>query len=113
MSGVLVRSVGVVGRRAITSRCMSTLSGTIVDRAAGLTSDQAMLLHMADDFASNELAPHAAEWDEKHIMPLDVLKKAGELGFGGMYVKEDVGGMGYSVSSVLLCNSLSLYLFPP
>lgn len=35
----------------------------------------------------------AAEWDEKHIMPLDALKKAGELGFGGMYVREDVGGM--------------------
>ena len=72
---------------------MSTLSGTVVDKSLGLNSDQTMLLHMAEDFANNELAPHAAEWDEKHVMPLDALKKAGELGFGGMYVREDVGGM--------------------
>lgn len=52
-----------------------------------------MLLAMAEDFAANELAPHAAEWDEKHIWPTDAFKKAGELGFGGMYVREDVGGM--------------------
>ena len=68
-------------------------TGTVVDKSLGLTEDQKMLQAMADDFAENELAPHAAEWDEKHIMPIDVFKKAGELGFGGMYVRDDVGGM--------------------
>jgi isobutyryl-CoA dehydrogenase len=71
-------------------------TGTVVDKSHGLTDDQQMLLSMAENFAASELAPRAAEWDEKHIMPLEVLKKAGELGFGGMYVREDVGGTGLS-----------------
>lgn len=72
------------------------IAGTVVDKSHALTEDQQMLLSMAETFAASELAPKAAEWDEKHIMPLDVLKKAGELGFGGMYVREDVGGTGLS-----------------
>src|SRR5262249_54610201 len=34
----------------------------------------------------------AREWDEGEIFPVDVLRKAAALGFGGVYVREDVGG---------------------
>jgi len=42
------------------------------------------------------MAPHAAEWDAECIFPIDVIQKAGALGFCGMYTPEDVGGMGLS-----------------
>lgn len=47
---------------------------------------------VAASFAKEELAPHGAKWDEEKIFPLDTLRKAASLGFGGLYVKEDVGG---------------------
>lgn len=57
------------------------------------TSDErAALLEAVRDFAQSELAPHALEWDEQKHFPRDVLGRAGELGLGGLYVREDVGG---------------------
>jgi alkylation response protein AidB-like acyl-CoA dehydrogenase len=47
---------------------------------------------MARKFASDKLAPHAAEWDEKEIFPVETLREAAALGFAGIYVKSDVGG---------------------
>lgn len=45
-------------------------------------------------FAESELEPSAIEWDEKKHFPIDVLQRAGELGLGGIWVSEDVGGVG-------------------
>jgi alkylation response protein AidB-like acyl-CoA dehydrogenase len=59
-----------------------------------LTSDQRDLRDVARRFADEFLAPHAQEWDADKHFPVDVLRKAGELGMGGMYVREDVGGSG-------------------
>ncbi len=33
------------------------------------------------------MLPHAKLWDEKEIFPTDVLRKAGELGFGSIYCR--------------------------
>jgi alkylation response protein AidB-like acyl-CoA dehydrogenase len=38
------------------------------------------------------MAPHAERWDAEKEFPLETLRKAAELGFGGMYVRDDVGG---------------------
>ena len=38
------------------------------------------------------MMPHARDWDEHEIFPVEALRKAAALGFGGIYVKEDVGG---------------------
>ena len=38
------------------------------------------------------MMPHAREWDENEIFPVDTLRKAAALGFGGIYVRDDVGG---------------------
>jgi alkylation response protein AidB-like acyl-CoA dehydrogenase len=59
-----------------------------------LTDDQKELQKMARDFSEGELAPKAAEWDEKKIFPKDVLKQAGELGFLSIYTPEEFGGIG-------------------
>ncbi len=54
--------------------------------------DQTAIWDAAKDFADAELAPHSARWDEEHHFPVDVMRKAAELGFAGLYVREDVGG---------------------
>nr|WP_200830080.1 acyl-CoA dehydrogenase family protein [Microbacterium sp. SLBN-154] len=54
--------------------------------------DRAAILEAVRDFAATEIAPYALEWDEKKTFPRDVLSRAGELGLGGLYVAEDVGG---------------------
>jgi alkylation response protein AidB-like acyl-CoA dehydrogenase len=61
-----------------------------------LNENQLAFQDAARNFASGEMAPFAALWDEKKIFPKDVLKKAGELGFMGMYCSEDVGGLNLS-----------------
>ena len=38
------------------------------------------------------MMPHARDWDEGEIFPVETLRQAAALGFGGIYVKEDVGG---------------------
>jgi alkylation response protein AidB-like acyl-CoA dehydrogenase len=57
-----------------------------------LNEDQRAFQDMAASFSRDELAPHAADWDENSHFPIPTLRKAAELGFGGIYVKEDVGG---------------------
>ncbi|PVG83570.1 acyl-CoA dehydrogenase [Nocardioides gansuensis] len=52
---------------------------------------QAMLLAVRK-FAESELAPHAQERDEKKLFPVEVLARAGDLGLGGIYTKEEHGG---------------------
>lgn len=49
---------------------------------------------MAYNFAKTELEPHAAEWDRTKHFPMDVYKKAADLGFAGIYVNEEYGGCG-------------------
>lgn len=45
-------------------------------------------------FAESELAPHAVAWDRDKHFPVDVLRRAGEIGLGGIWIAEDVGGSG-------------------
>lgn len=61
-----------------------------------LNEDQAAFADMARAFAVNELEPQAAEWDLQQIFPVEVIQKAGELGFCGLYSPDDVGGLGLS-----------------
>jgi alkylation response protein AidB-like acyl-CoA dehydrogenase len=57
-----------------------------------LSPEQRAFQQAAREFASAEMAPHAQEWDEKHIFPIATLRKAAGLGFGGICVRNDVGG---------------------
>ncbi len=61
-----------------------------------LNEDQIAFADMARAFAQNELEPQAGEWDQEAIFPVEVLQKAGELGFCGLYTPEEVGGLGLS-----------------
>ncbi|PZU10492.1 MAG: acyl-CoA dehydrogenase [Sphingobium sp.] len=59
-----------------------------------LTDDQRTIQDMAQRFTADAITPLAAEWDEKHIFPRDTIRAAAELGFGGIYVSEEAGGIG-------------------
>ncbi len=59
-----------------------------------LTDDQLAIQDMAQKFTADAITPHAGKWDEEHIFPRDVIKQSAELGFGGIYVSEESGGIG-------------------
>ena len=61
-----------------------------------LSEEQLAFQGVARDFARDEMEPHAREWDAGSVFPEETLRKAAELGFAGIYVKDDVGGTGLS-----------------
>ncbi|TVO57865.1 isovaleryl-CoA dehydrogenase [Denitromonas halophila] len=63
-----------------------------------------MLRDAVWDFASNEIAPRAAEIDQKNEFPPELWKKLGDLGLHGMTAEEEYGGtqMGYLAHIVAL-----------
>ena len=61
-----------------------------------LSQDQRSMRDMVLDFAAERLAPHALEWDENRHLPLDVIRQTADLGMGGIYLGEDVGGSNLS-----------------
>ena len=67
-----------------------------------LTEDQQAVVAMVRDFASERIAPNAAKWDETKHFPVDVLREAGQLGMGGIYVAEEFGGSGLTRSDAVL-----------
>lgn len=72
------------------------------------SEDQRAFRDTARAFAAGHIAPHAATWDEEHIFPRDVLEKAAELGFAGLYVGDDVGGAGLNrLDAVMVFEELS------
>jgi alkylation response protein AidB-like acyl-CoA dehydrogenase len=67
-----------------------------------LTPEQQLIRDTARDFALRELEPHAEEWDEGHIFPRDMFDKMAQLGFAGMTVPEECGGVGADYLSYIL-----------
>lgn len=59
-----------------------------------LNEDQRAYQQSARSFAAHEMAAQAAHWDANAHFPLDVIAHAGELGFCGLYVPEELGGLG-------------------
>lgn len=67
-----------------------------------------MIQELAYNFAKSELEPHAAEWDRTKHFPKDVYKQVADLGFAGIYVKEENGGSGLGrLESTLIFEGLS------
>ncbi|MHA6288496.1 isobutyryl-CoA dehydrogenase [Maricaulis sp. CAU 1757] len=61
-----------------------------------LTEDQTLIRDMARKFAADRMKPNAAQWDEDKHFPVEVMREAAELGFAGIYTRDDVGGSGLS-----------------
>ncbi|MDX2436817.1 MAG: acyl-CoA dehydrogenase family protein [Acidobacteriota bacterium] len=62
-----------------------------------LSQDQGAIRDMVRDFACNEIAPNALEWDENQHFPRELFAKLGELGMLGVVIPEAWGGaeLGY------------------
>ncbi|MBU1708156.1 acyl-CoA dehydrogenase family protein, partial [bacterium] len=67
-----------------------------------LTEDQKMVRDTIRQFAADEIAPGAADRDEKEEYPAEILKKLGELGFMGVNTSERYGGAGMDMVSYIL-----------
>ncbi|MCL6430071.1 MAG: acyl-CoA dehydrogenase [Anaerolineae bacterium] len=97
-----------------------------------LSEEHEMIRKMARDFAQKEVAPAAADVDEQGRLPIENIRKMGEIGFLGLTVSEEYGGAGadtvgyviaieeiakvcastaaiMSVQNSLVCQGLELY----
>ena len=77
-------------RLASTSTSTSGSSGPWFD----LTNEQKSLIEMTEKFTREEIIPRAAEYDKSMDFPVDIFKKAWELGFANSSVPVKYGGMG-------------------
>ena len=57
-----------------------------------LSDEQRMIRDMARDFAREQLAPNAAQWEKDKWIPEAIATQMGELGLLGMVVPEQWGG---------------------
>jgi len=67
-----------------------------------LNDEHKMIRDAARDFAQNEIAPIAAEFDESGEFPMATIKKMGEMGFMGVEVSEEYGGAGMDTLAYVL-----------
>lgn len=58
------------------------------------SEEQELIAESARNFAEQYIRPHIMEWDETQHFPVDILKKAGEMGFMGIFIPEEYGGSG-------------------
>ncbi len=67
-----------------------------------LSEEHEMIRQAARDFAQNEIAPIAAEFDESGEFPYKTIMKMGEMGFMGIEVPEEYGGAGMDTLAYVL-----------
>jgi len=60
------------------------------------------IVALARDFAQREIAPYAADWDREKRYPDEVIRQLGELGFFGMRIPEEYGGLGLDPVTYLM-----------
>lgn len=70
------------------------ISETMTSMQFDYSETHQMVAQSAKEFAEQYIRPHVMEWDEKQHLPVDVLQKAGEMGFMGVLVPEELGGSG-------------------
>jgi alkylation response protein AidB-like acyl-CoA dehydrogenase len=61
-----------------------------------LTDEQKQIKQMVREFCESEIKPNIMKWDEAQYFPMDVFRKAGELGMLGVTLPEEYGGAGLS-----------------
>jgi alkylation response protein AidB-like acyl-CoA dehydrogenase len=73
-----------------------------------LSTEQRVLRERAAEFADREVAPYAAELDREDRVPFETLEKLAQMGFMGLCVPEEYGGVGADfLSYVLLLEEIS------
>jgi alkylation response protein AidB-like acyl-CoA dehydrogenase len=62
-----------------------------------LTNEQKDIVKAAKEFAEGEFPDRAEEFDQNETFDLDIWRKACELGFVGVWIKEEYGGPGMGI----------------
>ena len=57
-----------------------------------LDDEQQAIRDAVRDFAQEQIAPHAEQWDEEHHFPREIMKPLGEMGLTGLLAPEELGG---------------------
>ncbi len=70
-----------------------------------LTDEHRMIQQAAREFAEQEIAPIAAEYDESGEFPMETIRKMGEMGFMGIEVPEEYGGAGMDTLAYVLAET--------
>src|SRR3990172_3692334 len=97
------RCSGRGGGRAAWAGSPAAGSMSTLDLMAPEVAEQRReIVAMARDFAAREITPHAAEWDRVKAMPREVLARLGELGFFGLRIPEEYGGLGLDALTYLM-----------
>ncbi|MGH3314105.1 MAG: acyl-CoA dehydrogenase family protein [Streptomyces sp.] len=71
-------------------------------RDFGLTETQRDFRSMAADFVDAEIAPHARDWDRAERVDPGIVKRLGQLGFLGLTIPEQYGGVDADLLSYVL-----------
>ena len=67
------------------------------------------IFEVAHAFGQDKIAPHSNAWEDAGTIPREVLKEAAELGFGALYVPEDLGGTGLTrLEATLVFEALAM-----
>ncbi|GAA5893909.1 hypothetical protein JCM6882_003125 [Rhodosporidiobolus microsporus] len=95
-STVTRRAFAAAGRASPPSalRAASRSFSGYAGHLTGLTDEQEELRLTVARFASNEIAPRAAEVDKTNEFPANLWRELGEMGVLGVTVKEEEGGLG-------------------
>jgi butyryl-CoA dehydrogenase len=59
-----------------------------------LTEEHEAFRKVVREFAEQEIAPHAEQWDRDHVFPLDTVRAMGDLGLFGLPFPPEYGGGG-------------------
>ncbi len=70
------------------------ITETITGPGFDYSETQLMVAESAKEFAEQHIKPYVMEWDESQTFPLELFKKAGEMGFMGVLVPVEYGGSG-------------------
>lgn len=73
-----------------------------------LTEEQRAFQQLANQFAVEDMLPHASQWDKESHFPIETLKKAAQLGFASIYTRSLFGGTGLTrLDAALIFEELS------
>src|SRR5258708_37303394 len=64
--------------------------------SAYLGEEHELLRAQIRRFVDEEIKPHAAAWEQEGMVPREVLRRMGELGFFGIRYPAEYGGLGHS-----------------
>ena len=74
-----------------------------------LSSEQTAIFNMAYEFGQEHIAPFARDWEKQGTIPKELWPKVAQLGLGGIYVSDEMGGSGLSrLDATLVFEALAM-----